>query len=108
MAREPTLRERALRLLAGREHARVELARKLARHAGPDDNVEQLLDELSQRGHLSESRYAEARTRQLSRKFGSARIAHELRTLFRESRSLGLRNRPACGAHTKFVHACLA
>src|SRR5438067_271164 len=87
MAREPTLRERALRLLAGREHARVELARKLARHAGPDDNVEQLLDELSQRGHLSESRYAEARTRQLSRKFGSARIAHELRAkgLSRES-----------------------
>jgi regulatory protein len=79
MAREPTLRERAIRLLAGREHTRAELARKLARHATPDDNIEGLLDDLSQRGQLSEARYAEARARQLSRKYGSARIAHELR-----------------------------
>jgi regulatory protein len=79
MAREPTLRERALRLLAGREHTRSELARKLSRHAGPDDNLEQLLDDLTQRSLLSESRYAEARTRQLSRKYGAARITHELR-----------------------------
>jgi len=76
---EPTLRERALRLLAGREHTRAELARKLARHAGPDDNVEQLLDDLSRGSLLSEARYAEARIRQLSRKYGSARIAQELR-----------------------------
>jgi len=79
MAREPTLRERALTLLAGREHTRAELARKLARHVSPDDDLEALLDELSRRNQLSEARYAEARTRQLSRKFGAARIAHELR-----------------------------
>lgn len=80
MAREPSLRERALRLLAGREHTRAELARKLARHAAPDDNIEQLLDDLLQRGQLSEARYAESRARQLSRKFGAARIAQELRS----------------------------
>lgn len=79
MAREPTLRERALRLLAGREHTRAELARKLAKHAGPDHDLEALLDELTHGGQLSESRYAEARTRQLARRFGSARIAQELR-----------------------------
>jgi regulatory protein len=79
MARQPTLRERAIRLLAGREHTRAELARKLAGHAGPDDDLSGLLDELAQRGQLSESRYAEARARQLSRKYGAARIAHELR-----------------------------
>jgi regulatory protein len=79
MARQPTLRERAIRLLAGREHTRAELARKLAGHAGPDDDLSGLLDELAQRGQLSESRYAEARARQLSRKYGAARIAQELR-----------------------------
>ena len=75
-----TLRERALQLLARREHTRAELARKLARHASPDDHVEELLDELSERNLLSEQRYAEARTRKLSRKFGASRIVHELRT----------------------------
>jgi len=79
MARQPTLRERAIRLLAGREHTRAELARKLAGHAGPEDDLSTLLDELAQRGQLSESRYAEARARQLSRKFGAARIAQDLR-----------------------------
>jgi len=79
MARQPTLKERAIRLLAGREHTRAELARKLAGHAGAEDDLSALLDELAQRGQLSESRYAEARARQLSRKYGAARIAHELR-----------------------------
>ncbi len=79
MARQPTLRERAIRLLAGREHTRAELARKLAGHAGPEDDLSALLDELEQRGHLSESRYAEARSRQLARKYGAARIAQDLR-----------------------------
>ena len=79
MAREPTLRERALRLLAGREHTRAELARKLARHVSQGDDLEALLEELSRSNHLSEGRYAEARARQLSRKFGAARIAQELR-----------------------------
>jgi len=79
MARQPTLKERAIRLLAGREHTRAELARKLAGHAGPEDDLSALLDELALRGQLSESRYAEARARQLSRKYGAARIAQELR-----------------------------
>jgi regulatory protein len=79
MAGELTLRERALRLLAGREHTRAELSRKLARHVSPEDDLESLLNDLSRRNQLSESRYAEARTRQLARKYGAARIAHELR-----------------------------
>jgi regulatory protein len=79
MSCEPTLRERALRLLARREHSRAELAHKLAGHAGPGEDVEQLLDELSRRNLLSEARYVDSRVRQLSRKYGAARIAHELR-----------------------------
>ena len=79
MKKQPTLGERALRLLARREHSRSELGRKLAAHVGPEDDLEALLDELSKRKHLSDERYAESRAHALSRKFGAARIANELR-----------------------------
>jgi len=75
----PTLRERALRLLARREHSRAELERKLRAHATPEDDPEALIQDLSQRKLLSDERYAESRVHSLSRKFGAARIAHELR-----------------------------
>ena len=79
MRREPSLRERALRLLARREHSRAELAKKLQVHSRPGDDLEALLDDLSHRKLLSDERYAESRAHALSRKFGAARIAHELR-----------------------------
>jgi len=79
MRREPSLRERALRLLARREHSRAELAKKLRVHSRPGDDLEALLDDLSHRKLLSDERYAESRAHALSRKFGAARIAHELR-----------------------------
>lgn len=79
MKKHPILRERALRLLARREHSRAELGRKLAAHAGPDDDLETLLEDLQRRKLLSDERYAESRAHALSRKFGAARIAHELR-----------------------------
>src|SRR5690242_11873988 len=79
MRREPTLRERALRLLARREHSRSELARKLRQHVEAEDDLESLLDDLALRKQLSDERYAESRAHALSRKFGAARIAQELR-----------------------------
>ena len=79
MKKQPTLREWALRLLAQREHSRAELGRKLAAHVGPEDDLEALLEDLQRRKLLSDERYAESRTHALSRKFGAARIAHELR-----------------------------
>src|SRR5579859_3777998 len=87
MARAPTLRERALRLLARREHSRTELARKLTVHLSTQDDLERLLDELTSRNLLSEARYAESSVHRLGRKFGAARIEHELRSkgLSRES-----------------------
>ncbi len=79
MRKQPTLRERALRLLARREHSRAELARKLRTYASPEEELETLLEDLSRRKLLSDERYAESRTHALSRKYGAARIAHELR-----------------------------
>jgi len=77
--KQPTLRERALRLLARREHSLAELAGKLRTYAHPGEDLEALLEDLSRRRLLSDERYAESRAHVLSRKYGAARIAHELR-----------------------------
>jgi regulatory protein len=73
------LRARALRLLARREHTRQELERKLTPHAGSSDDLKGLLAGLKQKNQLSEERFAEERARQLSRKYGAARIRQDLK-----------------------------
>jgi len=75
-----TLRERALRLLARREHARAELARKLAPHAESGEALEALLDDLTARRLLSDERYVEMRLNARAARYGNARLAYELRT----------------------------
>ncbi len=62
-----------------REHSRDELARKLAPYAESSETLEGLLRELESRKQLSNQRFAEARTRQLARKYGAARIRHDLK-----------------------------
>ena len=79
MTREPTLHERAVRLLARREHSRLELKRKLAAYADDPAELDALLDELVRSRLLSDDRYAEARAHSLSRRFGSLRVAHDLK-----------------------------
>lgn len=73
------LKARALRHLARREHSRAELARKLAPHTESREALDQLLNALEAKKQLSDERYAEERARQLSRKYGAARIRHDLR-----------------------------
>ena len=74
------LRTRALQLLARREHARAELARKLAPHAESEDALTSLLDQLQSERLLSDARYAEARVNTRGARFGNARLVQELRT----------------------------
>jgi regulatory protein len=73
------LRARALRLLARREHSRLELGRKLAPRAESPEALQALLDSLEQKRQLSDERYASERARSLSRKFGAARIRQDLK-----------------------------
>jgi regulatory protein len=73
------LKARALRHLVRREHSRAELARKLAAHAASREDLEALLDSLVAKKQLSDERYAEERARALSRKYGAAKIRHDLR-----------------------------
>jgi regulatory protein len=72
------LRGRALKLLAGREHTRQELERKLAADAEPAE-IEAVLKELEARGWLSESRVAEQVVHTRKSRFGSRRIERDLR-----------------------------
>jgi len=73
------LRARALRLLARREHTSQELESKLSPHAGSSEDLKGLLSGLTQKNQLSEERFAEERARQLSRKYGTARIRQDLK-----------------------------
>ena len=74
-----SLRARALKALARREHSRQELQAKLQPFADDGDELEPLLDDLEQRGWLSEARFVEQLTTVRRRRFGAARILHELR-----------------------------
>jgi regulatory protein len=75
----PTLRTRALQLLARREHSRLELRRRLMAHVEAGDEVDVLLDDLAARGWLSEARLAESTARTKSRRFGPLKVAQLLR-----------------------------
>jgi len=78
-----SLRQRALDLLARREYSRLELARKLSAHveAGEDgsDEIAALLDDFQRRGWLSDERFAEQLVNARKSRFGSRKVAHELR-----------------------------
>jgi len=74
------LKARALRLLARREHSRIELARKLARHAESAEALEALLDQLAEAGLLSNERFAESLVHRRAQRYGVATTRHELRT----------------------------
>ncbi len=76
---QPSLRARALRLLAQREHARGELARKLSRHCEDPAIIAALLDELEQQDLLSHERFAQSLARRRGARYGVARIRQELR-----------------------------
>ena len=75
----PTLRGRALRLLSRREFSRQELEKRLRTYSETPGEVEALLDDLSERGWLSDARYAEAVVRKRSGQFARRAIAQELK-----------------------------
>jgi len=74
---EPSLRERALRHLARRDHSRAELARKLSPY-GSAEEIEAVLLRMSELDLLSDTRFAEAWIRSKAARFGSQRLRHEL------------------------------
>lgn len=73
-----SLKGRALKYLAAREHSRAELTRKLASHAESSEEVERVLDELEARGFLSAERFAESVVHRKAARYGTARLKAEL------------------------------
>lgn len=79
-----SVKGRALRYLAQREHSRAELARKLARtvedtdSASASEQIEQALDQLTAAGLLSDARAAESVLSRQGQRFGSRRLKQVL------------------------------
>jgi regulatory protein len=72
------LRQKAIRLLARREHTRVELASKLSTHGTPEE-IAIVLDQLQQSGLLSDVRFAESYLRAKGSRLGAVRLRYALR-----------------------------
>ena len=73
-----SLKGRALRYLAAREHSRAELERKLKPHEETSGQLAQLLDELQAKDFISEARVVESVINRRAGRFGAARIKYEL------------------------------
>ena len=77
--RRDTARERAIRLLAGREHGHRELTRKLIDRGFEPAEVERVVDELAESNLQSDARYAEMLSRaRAGRGYGRRRVQVEL------------------------------
>jgi len=75
-----SLKARALRFLSMREHSRLELKRKLARHAEEGDDIEALLDFLEKNNWLSQERFAESLIHRKASRYGNSRVMAELQS----------------------------
>lgn len=75
---QPSLKGRALRLLSGREHSRLELERKLGSFEEEPGELARVLDELQAKGFISEARVIESVVHRRAAKLGTARIKQEL------------------------------
>lgn len=68
-----------MQALARREYSRAELRARLLPHATETDEVDAVLDGLAARGWLSDVRALDQMVSTRRSRFGTARIAHELR-----------------------------
>ena len=73
-----SLKGRARRLLAQREHSRAELTTKLARHVQDGDDLAALLDELQAKDFINETRVVASVVHRRASRLGAARIRQEL------------------------------
>lgn len=77
-SRALSLTGRALRLLSAREYSRAELERKLARYEEEPGALAKVLDALTAKDFINESRVVESVVHRRAAKLGAARIKQEL------------------------------
>ena len=75
---QPSLKGRALRLLAGREHSRAELERKLKPHETEPGELARALDELQAKGFIDEQRVVDSVLHRRASRLGASRVKREL------------------------------
>lgn len=75
---QPSLKARALRLLALREHSRLELERKLREHESQPGELAAALDTLQANGFINDERVADSVLHRRAGKLGTARVKAEL------------------------------
>src|SRR3546814_5942489 len=74
----PGLKARAIGYLSRREHSRLELQRKLARHCEDPEEISRVLDELQRDDWQSDQRFAESYVQRKAAGQGTARIIQAL------------------------------
>jgi regulatory protein len=74
-----TLKAQAIRLLARREYARAEMEERLIAKGGTREEVRALVDDLVERGYLSNERYARSVVRRKTNRFSRRSISAELK-----------------------------
>lgn len=73
-----SIKARALRLLAQREHSQLELERKLAPHVQEPEALVEVIAWLHSKGFISEARVADSVVQRKASRMGAARIQQEL------------------------------
>jgi regulatory protein len=73
-----SLKGRALKLLAAREHSRPELEKKLAPHEQVPGELALALDDLQAKGFISEHRVVESVLNRRAARLGAGRVKQEL------------------------------
>lgn len=76
---EKSLRQRALEYLGKREYSATELGQKLKTYANETDDIPTLIADFKARGWLSDARFTKQLVRSRQVKFGSAKVAYELK-----------------------------
>ena len=73
-----SIKGRALRLLAAREHSRAELEKKLLAHEEAPGELAQALDELQAKGFINEQRVVDSLIHRRAARLGTGRLRQEL------------------------------
>ena len=73
-----SLKGRALRLLAGREHSRAELEKRLAVHEEAPGELQRALDELQAKGFIDEQRVVDSVLHRRAARLGAGRVQQAL------------------------------
>jgi regulatory protein len=69
---------RAIRYLSNRDHSQFELRKKLLPYASSDEELDEVIKKLTDKGYLSNQRFTESFIASKSKKFGMRKIAQVL------------------------------